>query len=574
VVGLSVKDLWALRQLDTEATSGVLSGTFELGGSARAPIIELDIGVQGAVFNEFRMPQTQGSLSYRDRRLDGTFTFHRSGEQVLDVELDLPIDLALRDVASRQLPGQLSVRARADRMDLTLINAINPQIRSASGELSADFGIAGTWEVPELAGFVEITNGAATFPSLGVRHEQMNGRVSLSGDTIYVDRFGVMGDGGSAELDGFVWLEGLTRPELDLAIRAQEFRAIAVPDFLTLTTSGEISLRGPVFGATLTGQGTVTQGVVYFADIIEKEIISLEEEELDPETVALIRRQGLGREFENRFLDSLRIENLSLGMGADVRLRSTEANIQLTGQLTVSKAGEQYRIDGTLQTPRGTYSLPLGPALTKDFAVTRGEVRYFGTPDLNAALDIDARHQLRSLRGDPVAVFVNVGGTINEPQLTLTSDVRPPLADTEIISYLIFGAPSAQAAGQVGYLGESAVATIAGRLGGRLGTALISDLGIPLDFFEVRPEFGSGLGTEIALGRQIGERWFLTVSPRICRHQTFTVENLGASVEFRMNREWRLSASADPLRTCLITGAQGSELRYQLGVDLLWEKSY
>ena len=53
-------------------------------------------------------------------------------------------------------------------------------------------------------------------------------------------------------------------------------------------------------------------------------------------------------------------------------------------------------VDGVLTTGRGTYRLPIGPA-TREFSVTRGEVRYFGTPDFNAALDIEAAGELRAL---------------------------------------------------------------------------------------------------------------------------------------------------------------------------------
>lgn len=584
IEGLPVADLRALLQEPVEGVGGEIGGTLQLGGTARAPVIDAALQIRNFEMSEFRAPLTLGRVEYRDRRLDGTITLVRAGEEILNIDVDLPIDLALAGAGERLLPGPISIRARADGVDLGLLNAVSPQVRNTAGRFSADFGIAGSWQRPELTGYLSVADGAATFPALGVRHERLNGRIVLQGDSIRIERLALASGRGQAEIQGVVRLEGLTRPVLRLRFAAQEFRAVDIPDFLSATASGDLSLSGPVFGSTLTGRGTLTRGVLHFSDIIEKDIINLEDTAfaLDSATRALIRRQGLGTEFENRFLDSLRIQGLALEMGTDFRLRSSEADIQLTGQVLVAKSGGQYRIDGTLQTPRGTYRLPLGPTIQKEFTVTRGEVRYFGTPDLNAALDIDARHLLRDIRGDPVTVFVNVGGTINSPTLTLTSDIQPALSETEIISYLVFGAPSAQAAGgggrQVQYGLQQTVSTAAALITGQLGNALISDLGVPLDYFEIRPEFGGAgfqlAGTEIALGRRLGERWFVTLNPRICPRETFTVENVGASLEFRMSREWRLSASADPLLSCFTSAAQPSQFRYQFGVDVLWEKRY
>src|SRR2546422_1683756 len=57
----------------------------------------------------------------------------------------------------------------------------------------------------------------------------------------------------------------------------------------------------------------------------------------------------------------------------------------------LKKERKEYLISGTLQAPRGTYRLKVGP-VTREFVVSQGTVRYFGTPDQDAALDIEAKH--------------------------------------------------------------------------------------------------------------------------------------------------------------------------------------
>src|SRR5262249_15476795 len=136
-------------------------------------------------------------------------------------------------------------------------------------------------------------------------------------------------------------------------------------------------------------------------------------------------------------------DSLKMQMGNEVWMRSTEANIQLAGSAVFSKEAGQYQVEGTLNTPRGTYRLPLaGVALaSREFSVTKGDIRFLGTPDLNALVDIEAQYLMRRRVGDDVRIFVHIGGTLYVPTIALSSDSRPPIPEPEIISYLLFGGP-------------------------------------------------------------------------------------------------------------------------------------
>src|SRR5206468_852946 len=81
--------------------------------------------------------------------------------------------------------------------------------------------------------------------------------------------------------------------------------------------------------------------------------------------------------------------------------------------------------------------------VARDFQVQRGTVRYFGTPDLNADLDIQAQHLVRPVDGgDEIPVIAKVGGTLLAPKLSLESAGSLRLSETELVSYLVFGRPS------------------------------------------------------------------------------------------------------------------------------------
>jgi translocation and assembly module TamB len=524
-----------------------------------------------------------GTVEYQNRRLDGEVHLWRTGKQILNVTAHLPLDLALLEVAQRQLPDTLSVQARADSVDLTVLEAVTPLLRQVTGVFNTDLGIGGTWDAPRLRGGLEISGAGATIPALNVRYDDVNGRFVLRGDTIRVEALTARSEKGRAEVTGYLRLDRLTKPVLNLSIAATEFKALDLKGYLTVTASGQLALAGPVFGATLTGRGTVTEGVLHFADLVNKRVVNLNEPWVqDLIDTSLIRTQRLGPEFESVFLDSLRIEGLQLTMGSDVWLRSTEANIQLTGSLVVNKVRSNYLLSGTLLAPRGTYRLVVGP-VSREFVVTQGTVHYFGTPDLDAELDIEARHVVHPLPsatggagagGGDKTVIAHIRGTLLVPRLTLEAE-REVLSQSELISYLMFGRPSFELAGGQGALLRSAAA---GLFAGEVERTVVSDLGVPLDYFEFRPGDPSDplARTQLAAGWQIGNKTFLVLNAGFCQSQPNRVANtLGASLQFRISPEWRTEASFEPVRSCSADAeTRGGTVAYQVGFDLFWERRY
>ncbi len=367
--GFPLVGLYALLQQDTAGVGGMVTATAGLSGTRASPVSSGSFALSNGAFGEFRAPFVDGTFDYHDRRLRGALHLWRSGQQILDVQAYLPLDLALEPVSRRQLPDTLSVGARADSVDLSVLEALTPSLQRVTGVFSADLGIAGTWDAPRLRGELQIANAAATIPTLSVRYEDVDGRLTFSGDTIAIQSLSAASERGRADFTGIVRLEQLTHPVLDLQIAADQFKALDLKNNVALTASGRLSLKGPVFGARLTGHAKVTSGVLYFADLVQKRIVNLDEL-ADTSLAALIQQQRLGPEFENVFLDSLRIEDLELEMGSDVWLRSDEANIQLAGSARLTKQRDQYLVSGTLQAVRGTYRLKVGP-VSREFVVTK-----------------------------------------------------------------------------------------------------------------------------------------------------------------------------------------------------------
>jgi hypothetical protein len=582
LLGLDLHDFYGLLQRDTLGVGGEIELDIQVGGTAAAPTLRGLARLADGRFGDIQSPFVQGVLNYEDRRLDANLDLWRTGENLLQVEAHLPLDLALTGVEKRQLDGPLSVRAHADSVSLGLLEAITPAVAHVGGTLKADVQVEGTWSKPRLAGAVDIRNGSMSLPGLGIRFGAVRGGAVLEGDSVLARDLLLTSGGGKLHVSGSVRLENLSRPVLNLGFRAEQFRAIDVRSFLTLVGTGELQLKGPVFGATLTGSLLANSGVLYFADLVNKRIIDLEDPSIaDLVDTTLIRRENLGAKFQNRFLDSLRIDDLRVEMGSDDWLRSAEANVQLEGRVRLSKRGATYSPIGTLNAPRGNYTLKIGP-VTRDFTVSRGQVTY--TNDLNAALDIEARHTVRSVRGDEIPIIANITGTLYQPKLALTSTIRPPISETDLVSYLITGYPANEATlvGQGGAL-QTGLAYFSSALSSELERALIQDIGVPIDLIEIRPGVsttptGGGTLTQLAAGWQIGNKTFLTFNAGFCPDfSQLSYKNLGASLEFRFSREWKFQSSVEPTIQSCNTFVSTNQLRtnpYQIGLDILWEREF
>jgi autotransporter translocation and assembly factor TamB len=505
---------------------------------------------------------------------------------VVDISADLPVDLAFSGVQRRQLPGPISIIAVGDSFDLALIEAFTPNLRQVRGRMNVDARVEGTWEAPRLGGTVGVVGGELTVPGLGVRYTALNGELRLTGDSIVAEGLSVESEPGRLDISGGVRLDGLTRPQFDLTLDAREFRIMDVENYMTLTGWGTVRIAGTVFRPVLTGEGALTNSVVYFTDLLTKRIINLEDPRLADlvDTLAL-REEDLRAPFQSQFLDSLAIRDLELRLGQGVWLRSTEANVQLEGRLNISKTRDAYQVSGDLQADRGTYTLRL-PGLVRTFTVERGSIRY--TNDLNAAVDILARHDVRT-PGEriDVPIHAHITGRLFSPKLRLTSPERPGLSEPEIISLLALGTTDIQGGGG-GFAGGDRAA-LAQAVAAYFSSVLASEAQSKVSeggyVVELRPPLassglsGGGSAAQLSLGRALTDKLFVIANAGFCLgsgQQAIDPRNLGASIEYRFRRELRALIAAEPITSCY---GQGINLyapprRYQFGAELRWDREY
>jgi len=532
------------------------------------------------------LPDLNAMATYADGAVQGKVTLVINDRQPL-----------VADFTTKPLHADL----RADSLDLAIFGPLAPSVKALAGWLRGNLKVEGPADAPHLDGRLEIAGAGATVPATGVHYHDINAGLTFSGDALRVEQMRVLAGGGTAQLDGRVRFARLDKPELQLAVRTDHFPLMNRRDFLQATATGDLRFRGSPSGAVVAGNARVDHGNAYLDKFMHSSGIDLSDSLYAQFVDTTVLREATGgRGLFESLLDSLRIDSMSVDLGDNFWLKSPDASIQLAGRLTLRTARqperlgvaviqaekpEKYRLVGTVRAVRGLYQMTFAPGLTREFTIREGSIRYFGSPRRDAALDLNAEHLVRTANGDEVTIRAHIGGTLEQPMIALTSDVSAPLSETELISYLVFGAPTAQAFlgdegenSQHSSVFEKSAQSLANVLSGKLESAVITQLGLPLDYFRIKPgEVQSGLaGTELVLGMQVhvlGYPSFLRASPRFCpREQLLSLDHIGIDLETRLSKQWGVSTSVDPLQTCESLMSGMSARPYQFGFDLFWEK--
>lgn len=498
---------------------------------------------------------------------------------------------------------------RTDGFSLALLELFGSSVANIHGALTANVEIAGTTAHPRLNGSILVDSGAVTVPAIGVRLDQLDANISLGGDTVFVRKLSAATareKRGTLDVTGTIALTQYDDPVFALNATARNFRALDRRGLASLdvSTTTPISLIGPYSGAHVSGAVRVDRGTVYIPELITKRLVDLNDPELvDVVDTTVASNRAILPTAPSEFTKNLRLDNVSINVGDDVWLRSAEANIKLGGSLNVTLGrspvtGErsQLALDGQLNAVRGTYRLNVVPFVQPTFDVEQGTLRFFGTPDLDPALDITAINTVRrprqSLNGQDIRIRATIGGTLSAPSLALSSADNLPLSQSDLLSYLITGEP-AFALDYSGAQYVNQLANVAVRSAGNIISSAIPrsvfdvvELQTPAQLTPQAPPgtadnstfYSNLLSTRALVGKQLSNSLFLNFSTGFCaenfRSASSFQRNLGLRLEYRLSQSYSAQLGVEPGTTDLLCSRPGSlqtiqQTPPQLGIDFL-----
>lgn len=484
---------------------------------------------------------------------------------------------------------------RTSGFSLAFLQLFSSEVSNLRGALTANVDVAGTTGRPRLNGNIAIENGAATVVPIGTRLDSLGANIALEGDTVRIRRIAAVTRRerrGTLDVTGIIGVTRYDDPTFDLQATARNFRIIDKRGLASLdvTTTSPITLAGMYSGAVVSGSVRVDAGTVYIPDVIRKRVVDLNDPELlDVVDTTVARDRAILPHAPSEFTKNLRLENVAVNIGDDVWLRSQEANIKLGGSLNVTLDRSQLALQGQLSAVRGTYRLNVVPFVQPTFDVEQGTLRFFGTPDLDPALDITAvntvRRPAQSLNGQDVRIRATIAGTLSAPTLALSSADNLPLSQSDLLSYLITGEPAFTLDyTTLQYVNQ--LAAVAVRSAGNIITSAI-----PHTLFDVvelqtptvltpadaqaradNSALYNLLNTRAVFGKQLNSSLFLNFSTGFCA-ENFR-NNLGLRLEYRLGRTYTAQFGVEPGSSDLVCARPGavqspSQTPPQVGLDFL-----
>ncbi len=581
VDGLQLADaarLWP----DSVQIGGLLQLRADLSGSTHDPNFEGSFAVVDGELVGVAFSKLSGTVGYSAGEASIDLSMWSLETRLFRLHGSFPVDVAL-PVFRLSLPERaIRLTLEGDSIPLTLASLFTDQIADPIGYATAEVLVRGSPEDITLVGPLTLIDGGLRVVRTGISYRDLTGRMIFRGDLMELSDVSFAdAEGGRGTLSGSINLSNPRLPVFALQLEAEDLQAYDQVDARAVL-SGTARLRGPYDAAVLMGQLSVIEGVMYIDEFSRRaEIVDLFEEGFVLIDTLFALEGTLRRRTDNVFMENLVIDSLEIEVERDTWLRSDETNVEIAGDLSVrmQAAQNELRVDGTLQAVRGDYRL-----FNKRFEVVEGTIDFVGTPALDPNLHIVSRYTVQT-RKRPIEIRLIIGGTLEQPTLTLESDAQPPIPESDLLSYLLFGRPSyelTRTGDQANLLGDVASGVPQAFFGYALGSLLVGETGIAYVDVSRAPQ---GIDEEVASSApsaltttQVEVGWYLapTVFVSFAQHLVGAVHPT-VRVEWRLDKNLTLLGVTEPRlgeSATLFTRGSGTDLEQSVGLFLFYGWAY
>ncbi|MEX1256809.1 MAG: translocation/assembly module TamB [Gemmatimonadota bacterium] len=520
--GVELARVGTIAQMET-FPSGLTGMEILIVGPASSPTIQGDFQIRDFSLNGTTLTLVEGTLHYEDRGLRAEVVGELDGRELLTANGTFPVDLAFQELETRIPDEEIDATLTLTDFPAATALAFLSVLEEVQGTIEGQIELGGTTRDFSPSGEIRLRGGSVFLAELGIRPSEIDADFHLREDGSVGIEATVRSDG-IATISGGLSLSDLTDPGFDaISVRASGFQAANRRD-LAARVGADLLLTGSYRGARVDGILAIEEGEISLEEFARSaQVIDLSDPNFfDVVDTTMIAVRPTEEGGQNAFLQNLRVE-VDVDLERDFWLRSQEINVEIAGDLSAvfDRRTRELLLVGTLEPVRGTYD-----AYGRQFQVQGGSIGFVGTPGINPTLSINAVARLRREGGEPLNVLAQVRGTLVDPRVSLSSDSQPPIAESDLISYLLFGRPSyalstgeslnlrAAVASQASQIFASSIASGIGSLVGRgfgLDYVNVTQADDPVGIGSAAGLTGTFAHTQIELGQYLGPNLFLAV---------------------------------------------------------------
>ncbi len=411
-----------------------------------------------------------------EQRLDGRVTINTDavdGGLVGVFALDSPF-----------VEPNITAEVDLDFASLRILSLLIPEIQNVRGEVAGHFQLNGPLAKPTIAGELALCCAGAEVPSAGLVLDSLN--FHIQSPKAIGDPFTMSGSVRSGE--GMMQLEGRYQLATHIAqfdISGENFTAMNSREIqLVVSPQAQVDVGHKLMRV----RGTIA---VPRALITPPDFKSVD---LSSNDTIISRGEDTLWESSSQSIADIDVQ-MSLGESFSVNAFGFDG--RLAGRLRViEKPGQDTTAVGSINVASGRYEL-YGQALNID----RGTLVFTGGIITNPGLDLRVS---RNIELDKVTVGARVGGSLQEPNLSLFS--TPTMQDAEILSYLVFGRGFGEEAGEDQNMLLQASLALGMQGGNVLGQRLSESLGVDDIMLDGGDNFES---TSLYIGKHLSPRLYI-----------------------------------------------------------------
>jgi len=330
----------------------------------------------------------------------------------------------------------------AEINELVLVSTFAPQLQEVSGQLLANIQLSGAAAAPQIQGSVRLVDAGVDVPMVATQIRQIQttaeadeqGRLQISGSA----RSGP----GQLELTGQI---DLVKSEFDVTVKGENFQA-ANSSEIKMLLSPDISVSVTPERINVNGQLEIPEA---FLSPPGEEVAGGPGRVSASSDVRIVQKDS---EAEEAAQGPVIFAKVRVILGDDVEVSAAGFKGRLKGSLQVEQTPQLApRGTGNLEVEAGEYRL-----YDQDFKIDRGRLLFGGGPVDNPGLDMRVKRNFDEGSNDAVTVGVQITGTLKRPRLDLFS--TPAMADSGILSYLLFGRPPSESGSDNALLYRAAAA--------------------------------------------------------------------------------------------------------------------